>query len=64
MTGAKKPKPKMDDAVDESENRQKEWAQKKLPSLKAKVAARAKKIKETVMEDDDDWLEDLVIVER
>ena len=54
----------MDDVVDESENRQKEWAQKKLPSPKAKAAARAKKVKEMVMEDDDDWLEDLVIVER
>ena len=64
MTGAKKPKPKMDNAVEESENRQKERAQKKLPSPKTKAAARAKKVKETVMEDDDDWLEDLVIVER
>ena len=64
MTGAKKPKPKMDDAVNESENRQKERAQKKLPSPKAKAAAWAKKVKETVVEDDDDWLEDLVIVER
>ena len=63
-TGAKKPKPKTDDTVDELENRQKERAQKKLPSPKAKAAARAKKVKETVMEDDDDWLEDLVIVER
>ena len=62
MTGAKKPK--TDDAVDESENRQKERAQKKLPSPKAKATAQAKKVKETVMEDDDDWLEDLVIVER
>ena len=42
-TGAKKPKPKTDDAVDESENRKKKQAQKKLPSLKAKAAAQAKK---------------------
>ena len=46
------------------ENRQKERAQKKLPSPEAKAAARAKKVKEMVMKDDDDWLEDLVIVER
>ena len=63
-TGPKKPKPKADDTVDESENRKKKQAQKKLPSLKAKAAARAKKVKETVMEDEDDWLDDLVIVER
>ena len=42
----------------------KERAQKKLLSPKTKAAAWAKKVKETVMEDDDDWLEDLVIVER
>ena len=54
----------MDDAVDESENRQRKQAQKKLPSPKVKAAAQAKKAKETVMEDDDDWLDDLVIVER
>ena len=29
-----------------------------------KAAAQAKKAKETVMEDEDDWLDDLVIVER
>ena len=63
-TGAKKPKPKTDDAVDESENWKNKQAQKKLPSPKAKAAAQAKKVKETVMEDDDDWLDDLVIVER
>ena len=64
-TGAKKPKPKTDDAVDESENRKKKQAQKKLPSPKAKAAAQAKKAKKTVTEDDDDdWLDDLVIVER
>ena len=63
-TGAKKPKPKADDTVDESENRKKKQAQKKLPSPKAKVAARAKKAKKTVTEDDDDWLDDLVIVEK
>ena len=64
ITGAKKPKPKADYAVDESENRKKKQAQKKLPSLKAKAAARAKKAKKTVTEDDDDWLDDLVIVEK
>ena len=64
-TGAKKPKPKTDDTVHESENRKKEQAQKKLPSLKAKVAAQAKKAKKTVTEDDnDDRLDDLVIVEK
>ena len=64
-TGAKKPKPKTDDAVDESENRKKEQARKKLPSLKAKVAAQAKKAKKTVTEDDDDdRLDDLVIFDR
>ena len=64
-TGAKKPKPKTDDAFDESENRKKEQAQKKLPSLKAKAAAQAKKAKKTDTEDDnDDRLDDLVIVER
>ena len=64
-TGAKKPKLKTDDAVDESENRKKKQAQKKLPSPKAKAAAQAKKAKKTVTEDDDDdWLDDLVIVER
>ena len=64
-TGAKKPKPKTDDAVDKSENRKKEQARKKLPSPKVKAAAQAKKAKKTVMEDDDDErLDDLVIVER
>ena len=53
-TGTKKPRPKTDDAVNESENRQRKQAQKKLPSLKVKAAAQAKKAKETVMEDDDD----------
>ena len=64
-TGAKKPKPKTDDAVDELENRKKRQAQKKLSSLKAKAAAQAKTAQKTVTEeDDDDWLDDLVIVER
>ena len=64
-TGAKKPKPKTDDAVDESEDRKKKQAQMKLPSPKMKAAAQAKKAQKTVMEnDDDDWLDDLVIVER
>ena len=64
-TGAKKPKPKTDDAVNELENRKKKQAQKKLPSPKAKAAAQAKKAMKTVTEDDDvDWLDDLVIVER
>ena len=64
-TGAKKPKPKTDNAVDESENRKKRQAQKKLPSPKAKAAAQAKTAQKTVTEeDDDDWLDDLVIVER
>ena len=63
--GGKKPKPKTDDAVDESENRNTKQAQKKLPSLRAKAAAQAKKVKKTVTEDDDDdWLDDLVIVEK
>ena len=64
-TGAKKPKPKTDDAVDESENRKKEQAWKKLPSPKAKAAAQAKKAQKMVTEDDDDdRLDDLIIVER
>ena len=64
-TGAKKPKPKTDNAVDESENLKKEQAQKKLPSPKVKAAAQAKKAKKMVTkDDDDDWLDNLVIVER
>ena len=64
-TGAKKPKPKTDNAFDKSEDWKKKQAQTKLPSPKTKAAAQAKKAQKTVKEDDDDdWLDDLVIVER
>ena len=66
-TGAKKPKPKIEDTVDESRNRKKEQAQKKIPSPKAKTTGQSKKGKKTVTmaddDDDDDGLEDLVIIE-
>ena len=64
MTGAKKPKQKDGDTVDESRNRKKEGIKQKPTSLKAKTTEQIKRKVVTMAEDVDEDKQDLVIIER
>ena len=64
MTGAKKPKQKDGDTVDESRNRKKEGIKQKTTGLKAKTTEQSKRKVVTMAEDVDEDEQDLVIIER
>ena len=63
-TGAKKPKQKDGDTVDESRNRKKEGIKQKTTGLKAKTTEQSKRKVVTMAEDVDEDEQDLVIIER
>ena len=63
-TGAKKPKQKGGDTVDESRSRKKEGIKQKPTSLKAKTTEQSKRKVVTMAEDVDEDEQDLVIIER
>ena len=63
-TGAKKPKQKDGDTVDESRNRKKEGIKQKPTSLKAKTTEQSKRKVVTMAEDVDEDEQDLVIIDR
>ena len=63
-TGAKKPKQKDVDTVDESRSRKKEGIKQKPTSLKAKTTQQSKRKVVTMAEDVDEDEQDLVIIER
>ena len=63
-TGAKKPKQKDGDTVDESRNRKKEGIKQKTTGLKAKTMEQSKRKVVTMAEDVDEDEQDLVIIER
>ena len=63
-TGAKKPKQKDGDTVDESRNRKKEGIKQKTTGLKAKTTEQNKRKVVTMAEDVDEDEQDLVIIER
>ena len=62
-TGAKKPKQKDGDTVDESRNRKKEGIKQKTTGLKAKTTEQSKRKVVTMAEDVDEDEQDLVIIE-
>ena len=64
MTGAKKPKQKDGDTIDESRNRKKEGIKQKTTGLKAKTTEQSKRKVVTMAEDVDEDEQDLVIIER
>ena len=64
MTGAKKPKQKDGDTVDESRNRKKEGIKQKTTGLKVKTTEQSKRKVVTMAEDVDEDEQDLVIIER
>ena len=64
MTGAKKPKQKDADTVDESRNCKKEGIKQKTPGLKAKTTEQNKRKVVTMAEDVDEEEQDFVIIER
>ena len=64
MMGAKKPKQKDGDTVDESRNRKKEGIKQKITGLKAKTTEQSKRKLVTMAEDVDEDEQDLVIIER
>ena len=64
MTGAKKPKQKDGDTIDESTNRKKEGIKQKTTGLKAKTLEQSKRKVVTMAEDVDEDEQDLVIIER
>ena len=63
-TGAKKPKQKDGDTIDESRNRKKEGIKQKTTGLKAKTTEQSKRKVVTMAEDVDEDEQDLVIIER
>ena len=63
-TGAKKPKQKAGDTVDESRNRKKEGIKQKTTGSKAKTTEQSKRKVVTMAEDVDEDEQDLVIIER
>ena len=63
-TGAKKPKQKDGDTVDESRNGKKEGIKHKTTGLKAKTTEQSKRKVVTMAEDVDEDEQDLVIIER
>ena len=63
-TGAKKPKQKDGDTVDESKNRKKEGIKQKTTGLKAMTTEQSKRKVVTMAEDVDEDEQDLVIIER
>ena len=63
-TGAKKPKQKDADTVDESRNRKKEGIKQKTTGLKAKTTEQSKRKVVTMAEDVDEDEQDLVNIER
>ena len=63
-TGAKKPKQKDGDTVDESRNHKKEGIKQKTTGLKAKTTEQSKRKVVTMAEDVDEDEQDLVIIER
>ena len=64
MMGAKKPKQKDGDTVDESRSRKKEGIKQKPTSLKAKTTEQSKRKVVTMAEDVDEDEQDLVIIDR
>ena len=63
-TGAKKPKQKDGDTINESRNRKKEGIKQKTTGLKAKTTEQSKRKVMTMAEDVDEDEQDLVIIER
>ena len=63
-TGAKKPKQKDGDTVDESRNRTKKGIKQKTTGLKAKTTEQSKRKVVTMAEDVDEDEQDLMIIER
>ena len=63
-TGAKKPKQKGGDTVDELRSRKKEGIKQKPTSLKAKTTEQSKRKVVTMAEDVDEDEQDLVIIDR
>ena len=62
--GAKKPKQKDGDTIDESRNRKKEGIKQKTTGLKTKTTEQSKRKVVTMAEDVDEDEQDLVIIER